>query len=382
MIKIMKNLFICILVVFMTAGCEKNYELGTAFNVPSTLNSPNKVVIDVTSSEHIDLTWEGGGAEDGSYVLYEIQFYKKGGNMNEPVDVIQSDLGALPKLTITHAILNAVARKAGIAPGESGVVSWTVISSKAGVVKASEVFRDIEIVRGEGIDNMPQSLYLHGEANESQGATGSLFRKAKDGVYVIYTKISGTGVVSLKGQSDGESYDYMIEGGKLKEGVGSLNLTPNINPYRITVDFNTLSVKSEIISNVRCIWGATYEVIGNLEYIGEGKFSAPNRLIQFIDPSNPATNPPSWLSWIEERYYFIASIDGVDKCWGRNDGISPERPTGGEALSFYEIGEYNWSQWDHLWKMSGSLNMKRATISINTNKENLMVHEFTNITNP
>lgn len=378
----MRNLFICILVVFLTTGCEKNYELGTAFNVPSTLTSPNKVIIDVTSTENINLTWDGGGAEDGSYVLYEVQFFKKEGNLNEPVEVIPSDLGALPKLTLTHAILNTIARKAGIAPGESGLISWTVTASKAGVVKSSELLKDIEIVRGDGIDNMPQSLYLHGEGNETQGASGTLFRKAKDGVYVLYTKINGNGEVSLKGQSDGESYEYMVENGKLKEGNGTIKLSANNNPYRITVDFNTLSVKSELISNVKCIWGATYDVIGNLAYIGEGKFSAPNSLIQFIDPGNPATNPPSWLSWIEERYYFIASIDGVEKCWGRNDGISPERPTGGESLSFYEIGEFNWSQWDHLWKMSGNLNMKRATISINTNKENLMIHEFTNISNP
>jgi len=39
-----------------------------------------------------------------------------------------------------------------------------------------------------------------------------------------------------------------------------------------------------------------------------------------------------------------------------------------------------WSQWEHLWKMKGDLDSKRATITINTNKGNLMVHEFSNIT--
>jgi hypothetical protein len=378
----MRNLLLCILVVFVTVSCEKNYELGTAFNVPSTLSSPTKVEIDVTSTQNVEFSWDGGGAEDGSYVLYEVQFFKKDTNMKDPIEVMQSDLGALSKLTMTHATLNAIARKAGVLPGENGVITWTVSASKAGVVKITEASRDIEVVRGEGIDNMPESLYLHGTGNESQGQQGTLFRKAKDGVYVVYSKVGGNGDLLLKGLSGNESFDYTIDNGKLKEGSGSLQLAPHTNPYRITVDFNTLSVKSELISNVRCVWGATFDVIGNLAYTGNGKFTASNSLIRFIDPNVPATNPPSWLSWIEERYYFIASVDGVDKCWGRNDGISPERPTGNESLKFYELGEFNWSQWDHLWKMNGNLNNKRATISINTNKENLMIHEFTNITNP
>ncbi len=378
----MRNLFLYIVIVLFTTSCEENHELNTAFNVPLTLNSPNKVEIDVASNQNVEFTWEGGGAEDGSYVLYQVHFFKKGANINEPIEVIQSDLGALSKLSITHAVLNNIARKAGILPGESGLISWTVSASKAGIVKLSEAFNDIEVVRGEGIDNMPDSLYLYGAGNESQGQNGTLFRRAKDGVYILYSKIGANGELLLKGQSGDETFDYTLVNGKLKEGSATIIIPPNSQPYRITVDFNTLSIKSELISNVRCIWGANFDLIGNLAYIGNGKFSAPNSLIRFIDPNIPATNPPSWLSWIEERYYFIASVDGVDECWGRNDGISSERPIGNETLKFYELGEFNWSQWDHLWKMSGNLNNKRATITIDTNKENLKIHEFTNIANP
>lgn len=37
-------------------------------------------------------------------------------------------------------------------------------------------------------------------------------------------------------------------------------------------------------------------------------------------------------------------------CWGRGDGVSAERPVGGEPASFYALYEFQWSQWDHLWK--------------------------------
>lgn len=375
------SLSIIATVLLFCSGCSDSYQLSTDFAVPTELSSPDKVELDVTSSNNIVLSWNGGGASDGSYVIYEVLFSKKGDNFSEPVERIQSDFGAQPRLTLTHATLNAIARKAGISPGESGEISWTVLTSKAGDVKTVDLRNDIAVTRGEGIDNMPDHLYLYGPGNESGGADGSLFRKASDGIYIIYSRVSGNGELELKGKIGEEEFGYYLDGTRLKDGDGTIHIAPNANPYRITVDFNTLSVKTETISNVRCIWGATFGVIGNLSYVGNGKFSAPNSAIRFIDPSRPDTNPPSWLGWTEERYYFIAAVDGGDKCWGRMDGVSPERPTGGEPLSFYEIGEFTWSQWDHLWKMKGDLDNKRATITIDTNKENLMIHEFSNITN-
>lgn len=379
----MKYLYLSIITtaLLLFSNCTDDYDLSTGFAVPTELSSPKKVELDVTSSNNITLSWTGGGADDGSYVIYEVLFDKKGGDFSTPIEKIQSDYGAKPRLTLTHAILNAIARKAGIKPGETGDISWTVTTSKGGDIKTVDLKNDIEVTRGDGIDNMPENLYLYGSGNESGGTEGSLFRKASDGVYIIYSKISGSGDIELKGIIGDEEFGYHLEGTKLKDDPGIINITPDVNPYRITVDFNTLSVKKELISNVRCIWGATFDAIGNLSYTGNGKFTANNCVIRFLDPSKPESNPPAWLGWIEERYYFIATVDGADKCWGRMDAVSAERPTGGEPLSFYELGEFVWSQWDHLWKMKGDLDSKKATITIDTNKENLMVHEFSNITN-
>ncbi len=375
------SLSIIATVLLLYSSCSDDYQLSTDFTVPSELSSPKKIELDVASSNNIVLSWSGGGADDGSYVIYEVLFVKKGDSFSEPVERIKSDFGAASKLTLTHAVLNTIARKAGIKPGETGEISWTVLTSKGGDIKTVELKNEIEVTRGDGIDNTPDNLYLYGTGNESNGANGSLFRKASDGVYIIYSKVSGSGELELRGKIGEEEFGYHLEDTRLKDGSGTINLVPNANPYRITVDFNTLSIKTEIISNVRCIWGASFDVIGNLSYVGDGKFSAANCAIRFLDPNKPETNPPAWLGWIEERYYFIATVDGGDRCWGRMDNVSAERPTGGEPLSFYEIGEFSWSQWDHLWKMKGDLDSKRATITINTNKENLMIHEFSNITN-
>ena len=51
------------------------------------------------------------------------------------------------------------------------------------------------------------------------------------------------------------------------------------------------------------IWGATFDVIADMQYVGNGSFKKENVNIKFVDPNDPTTNPPSWLTWVEERYY-------------------------------------------------------------------------------
>ncbi|MGV8095061.1 MAG: SusE domain-containing protein [Mangrovibacterium sp.] len=377
----MKRILYFIVLLIAGFGCEEDYNLNTQFSVPTELTPVDPVTIDVTSTNNVVLSWTGGGAEDGSLVIYQVLFDKEGGDFSNALDTLLSDMGINPTLTLTHATLNSIARKAGIQPEATGELIWTVLASKGGEVRPSNLTGTITITRGEGIDNFPEQLFLFGDVTENDGAGGLPFRKAANGVFVIYSKIPASGEIFFKSSTGGEGFSYYAtETGKLKEGEGAYPVQANNNPYRITVNYNTLNVKTEVISDVRAIWGATFGVIGNLEYVMNGKFRADNARIVFVQQDRPETNPPSWLSWVEERYYFIAKVDGVDKCWGRKDGVSPERPVGGEPLSFYEIGEFTWSQWDHLWKMKGSLDMTTCTITLDTNIQGLMAHQFSNVT--
>ncbi|MDR2449398.1 MAG: SusE domain-containing protein [Prevotellaceae bacterium] len=378
----MKHIICLAVCTLLVCSCTEKYEYNTDFTAPTSLVSPASVTLDLTSSANVILEWNGGGAADGSIVQYEVVFAAGSGNFDTPVETMQSDLGALPKLTLTHAQLNSIARRAGIASASTGDIKWTVNSSKGGVVKSVDISKTISVTRGEGID-IPPSLYLYGTGTNATDETeGRQFREAEEGVFCIYTNLANGSVHFQSATVPAESTQYYYDGTKLKEGNGEMNVTATAgHTARITVNFNTLSVTVETIANVRCIWGATFDVIGNIAYVGSGIFKADNCPVRFIDPNKPETNPPSWLSWIEERYYFIATVNGGDKCWGRMDGISSERPVGGEPLSFYELGEFTWDQWEHLWKMSGSLDMKKCTITINTNLEGLMVHQFSNITN-
>src|SRR5690554_1227183 len=293
---------------------------------------------------------------------------------------MKSNLGALPNLSVTQAVLNTIARNAGIMPEETGTIIWTVIASKGGVVKTTDKVASIQVTRGEGIDNIPTALFLHGSATENGGQTGIPFRMVEEGVFQIYTTLS-EGEMIFKSAASGEAFSYYIDDtSKLREGEVAMAAPALDQVVRLTVDFGTMSMKTDIIGNsVRCIWGATFDNIAVLNYVGNGKFVGEGDII-FIDQSRPETNPPSWLGWTEERYYFIAVVNGQEVCWGRNDNVSPERPVGGEPASFYSLYEFPWSQWDHLWKMKGSLDYTHATITIDTNANGLKIHTFTNVT--
>ncbi len=196
----------------------------------------------------------------------------------------------------------------------------------------------------------------------------------------VYTTLS-SGELLFKSDTSNDAFGYYIdENSKLREGNATLQVSASNEVARLTVDFNTMAMATDQIgSSVRCIWGATFGNIAVLSYAGEGKFVGTGDIV-FIDPSRPETNPPGWLSWTEERYYFIAQVNGSEVCWGRHDNVSAERPVGGEPSTFYSLYEFPWSQWDHLWKMKGSLDYTRATITIDTNANGLMLHTFTNVT--
>jgi len=377
----MKKIIWIFSLAILLAGCNQEYEFSTAFTTPTVLNSPDSVIIDVASQSNIVLSWTGGGAAIGD-VIYQVLFDKVGGDFSNPVYTTLSDLGAEPQWTITHALLNTIARKAGVAPASTGDIIWTVSASKGGDVKLANLSKQVSVTRGGGIDYTGNTLYLFGTATENSGA-GLEMRRAADGIFIIYTKADVNGNIFFKSsQTDVDAFTcYADANGKIMEGAGTYDITANAEGeiYRITVDMNTQKIAIDKISDIRVIWGATYDVIGNLTYQGNGILKADNCEVKFIMTSRPETNPPSWLSWIEERYYFIANVNGTDKCWGRRDGVSPERPTGSETMAFYELEEFSWTQWDHLWKMSGSLDLKKCTITINTNKNGLMVHEFSNI---
>lgn len=375
----MRYIVLFLSVFFLLAtGCEDDYNYSAEFTEPQTLISPVPVTLDLASAQNVVFSWKGGGAADGGMVLYEVLFDKADGNFSDPLYRVPSDLGGEPQLTLTHVILNKLARMGGIKTGETGSLKWTVKASRGGVVKQAKAEGEITLTRPDGLE-VPEQLYLYGTAAEN-GTEGQAFRLASEGVFVVYTTLKADGEIYFASDRTEEAVRYYTDAdGILVEGTSVTIVGKQEVPVRLTVNFNTKIMTIETVSAIRMIWGCSYSTIADLTYAGNGVFKAENVAIEFVQPDRPNTNPPDWLSWTEERYYFIATVNEAEVCWGRMDGISAERPVGGEPLSFYELGEFPWSQWDHLWKMSGDLDLKKCTVSIHTNLEGLMVHQFDHV---
>lgn len=386
----MKYLYLPIItaIVLLFSNCTKDYNLDTEFKVPTELNSPKKVMLDVTSSSKIVLSWTGGGANDGSYVLYEVLFDKEGGDFSNPVRRMASDLGSEPKLTLSHDLLNSIARQIKIKPGDTGKIIWTVTTSKGGDVKKVDLKNSIEVTRGEGIDNMPENLYLYGSATENSGAGGQKFRQSSEGVFEIYTTLPQNGKIYFRSSTSGDASNYYISDidNKLKEYEGDTEVTAFTVPCKITVDFNKLSMSiSKPLTQIKVVWIQTWmpvdETHTNFVYEGNGIFRLSNCTftIPYRHPGWPAGQYSS-----DERYYFQA-LFGTDWWhWRRMPNIKDGQPDANEPLSFFEIdttAPWAGEQWTGGWKLRADLWNKALDLVINTNKENLIVHEFVNVRN-
>ena len=345
------------------AGCQKKYELNPDFSLPTELDSPAAVALDVTSTDRIVLSWTGGGAADGGIVLYEVLFDKQGGDFSAPVDVRPSDQGAKPQLTLSHAELNAIARKAGIPAGGSGNLLWTVRGTKGGQTKTYGDYRTISVTRGEGIDNIPAHLFIAGTAATE---AGQAFRTAKEGEYVIVTRL-GAGNLYFTSEADGGDRFYASADGKIAMGDGAYELAaaPSTGLARLTADFNALSFKmEEIAETVNAFWNINGTDFMELSYVGKGTFEGIGEVM---------LNEESW--GIEERYGFRVEVDGAMHRWGSHFANSEVcLPNGKDDFWYvYDQGAET-SQWDYLWKMDHAMDQKNVKITLWTNKEDAFTH--------
>ena len=383
----MKKIIAILSIALAFVGCKRTYEFDTNFTMPVSLDSPSAVSLDVTSSETIVLSWEGGKANDGGLILYEVLFDKEGGNFSDPVDVRKSDQGALPRLTLSHADLNIIARKAGIKPGETSTLIWTVRASKGGESHLFEGSRSITVTRGEGIDTFPKALYLMGSGAKASGEEeGREFRIVEEGLYQIYTRLADGEIYFQSDEETGTQY-YFDSSNILNEGEGSGDVTASGlgEVARITVDFNSLGVKFETISGLsvfpcasRWLNPGEYPIHNTtISYVGKGVFKAASMVIEEF------FRGWDWCAATgEERYTVYVSVDGRECEWSTTDSkYGATRPSVNYGIEYFELAEYEGRpDWGHgPFKFPEEVEGKVFDYLIYTNKDNKFYQEFANI---
>ena len=159
---------------------------------------------------------------------------------------------------------------------DSGSFSW----------RSSQTFtRCGEILITRPAEEIPEQLYLLGSATENQGTAPVPFRKESDGIFVIYTKLSSGNIYFTDALEDGVNYT-VDSSGKLIEGDEAYNVEAEENVVRLTLNFNAKTISKDLISGVRMIWGATFDVIADMQYVGNGSFKKENVNIKFVDPND------------------------------------------------------------------------------------------------
>lgn len=351
-------------------SCKKDENLrDTKVTEVKSLYEPanNKsLVLQSTGGASVYFEWEPAKAEDSGMVLYEVAFDKEGGNFSNPIYKMASDNnGAYNHATISHKVLDKVLALAGVEPGNTGKLIWTVISSKGINELKSPESRTLSATRLVGFPDVVEA-YLTGEATEA-GADLSkaiAMKSISTGVFEVYTKLEAGKSYSFKDGKTSTALSYYPESGIIKAG-NTLASVDHTGIYHITLDFSTASFTIDEVTRVdmHVMWK---NLLVELQYLGNGEWGT------LVDFSNRTDIDD------DERYKFKVTT----KALGRKDWISVEShdnaPSGQDAWWHVKADPDNDDDtWDdgHVWKLtSRGWNGKKLDVKFILNPSGAYTH--------
>ena len=332
-------------------GCSDDNPLSTEVTEVASLYAPADgfdAVLDPNGN--LTFEWERAKAEDGGMVMYEVAFDVPGGDFSSPVyRVVSDNNGVQNRATISHATLNSAASQAGLGASETGLLEWTVISSRGVNEKVSPNRRSIQITRLAGFANPPNRVYLTGSGSEAGGnlADAIQMKSVGDGQFEIYAELTSDGEFSFVSSTSDDAREFNIIDGNLMEG-GDAPVINQDGVYRLFLDFTIGNTSITRIDEV----GFWYSAHGNVEYIldyqGNGVFSAENIPFDFFE-----------FSWgMDSRYKFRLTVnkDGEEsyEFFGSSNADNPD-PTDATPESFWYLFPVDDSQWDYTYKMKSQM---------------------------
>lgn len=296
--------------------------------------------------------WSSGLAEDGNSPLYEVVFDKADGDFSKPVYRLTSDdMGTRNYATISHKNLDKIAAAAGLTNGETGLLKWTVVSSRGiNQATASEV-RTINITRLMGFSEIPAQVFVTGEGSEggADAAQAVAMTSPEAGVFEVFTKLEAGKSYSFIDNKTGSKRVFYVDGNTLKESLdGTQSATvAQTGVYRITVDFNIASVAMQQVVSVGWFFSPDNKVDVPLEYKGNGTW---------VGQGQTPFHQESWGR--DERYKFEMVLDNNGNRsvvhWGPTAAGLDSRPSDNQSEDYFYMKEWPATQWDNKWKLHGN----------------------------
>lgn len=305
--------------------------------------------------------WEKAEAEDSGVLYYDVLFDKENGDFSNPIYVVVADnRGISTGATITHRVLNRIAGFAGIEPGETGAIKWTIRASRGLTNKISDQHRKLYITRLNGYE-APPALYLTGEGSEG----GSDYEKAVSfkaltndkneltDEFEIFTKLTaGQEFKFVDNKTEAAANIYYSEGDQLKQGKSGSNTVESTGVYRIWIDFPSGICNVEKVEKVDFYMCTPKQRIA-MTYQNNGTWKAEN------------IKPDFHTNWNDDRYFYFMTINGKEYkvASGKKDNQAP----GGLNGEYFNIGYFgdDANQWDYSFKFPEEMrNAAQGTVIV------------------
>jgi starch-binding outer membrane protein SusE/F len=143
----------CMAAIGLLPACKKDNwgkdnvtTITTAVQLAPDNNA--SVVLDTLSNAVVSFEWQPSTTGNFTPVYYKVVFDKEGGDFSRPLYTgVPASLGWVPKLAVSHKVLNKMAVTAAIPVAGKGKLSWKVIASNGVVAETSGTGRLIEVQR-------------------------------------------------------------------------------------------------------------------------------------------------------------------------------------------------------------------------------------------
>src|SRR5690554_1643117 len=133
--------------------------------------------------------WQHAEASKGVAPKYEILFFK---DKQTPSDAIYTmSVSTSNNIYINHVKLNDIAARAGIEPGSSGTIQWTIRAYHESITVLSQVTNALVIQRAEP-ERPVTALYLTGQGSEfgDNIAEAMAFTMQSDTRFILYSRLT------------------------------------------------------------------------------------------------------------------------------------------------------------------------------------------------